>query len=139
MVTDVAAPAAVPPTTLTTEDRVMSTTTESNAHEAEPEQFAGEAAGVGEQRVHRDPLTAHEGGPPEMAIRHLIFGGWTSQALRTMVALDLADHLAHGSRTIDELAHATAVDAHTLRRLLAVLAAVGLCERTNDSTVTLTP
>jgi hypothetical protein len=114
----------------------MSTKIEASPQDAEPEPTAGEHPGVGE---HRDSLIDTDDVPPEVAIRHLIFGGWTAQALRTMVSLDLADHLAHGSRTVDDLAHAAAVDARSLRRLLAVLAAVGLCERTNDSTVALTP
>ena len=77
--------------------------------------------------------------PPQVAMRRLIFGGWTSQALRTMVSLDLAGHLAQGPRSVDDLADAAEVDAAALRRLLAVLVAVGLCERTNGSTVALTP
>ena len=100
----------------------MSTKIEASPQDAEPEPTAGEHPGVGEHREHRDSLIDTDDVPPEVAIRHLIFGGWTAQALRTMVSLDLADHLAHGSRTVDDLANAAAVDAQTLRRLLAVLA-----------------
>ena len=99
----------------------MSTKIEASPQDAEPEQSAGEHPGVGEHREHRDSLIDTDDVPPEVAIRHLIFGGWTAQALRAMVSLDLADHLAHGSRTVDDLANAAAVDAQTLRRLLAVL------------------
>ena len=75
---------------------------------------------------------------PEVAMRRLIFGGWASQALRTMVFLDLADHLAGGPLSADDLADAAGVDAGALKRLLAVLATLGLCEHTG-SAVALTP
>ena len=94
---------------------------------------------MGRGQVRGDRLMDTENVPPQVAMRHLIFGGWTSQALRAMVSLDLADHLARGPRSVDDLADAAEVDAAALRRLLAVLVAVGLCERTNGSTVALTP
>ena len=77
--------------------------------------------------------------PLRVVLMGLILGGCASQALRTMVILDLADHLAQGPRGIDDLAEAAEVDAGALRRLI-VLTALGLCERIDGSaTVALTP
>jgi hypothetical protein len=78
--------------------------------------------------------------PPPVALTGLILGGCASQALRTMVILDLADHLARGPRDIDDLAEVANVDAGALRRLINVLTALGLCERIDGSaTVALSP
>ena len=78
--------------------------------------------------------------PLRVALMGLILGGCASQALRTMVILDLADHLAHGPRDIDDLAEAAEVDAGALRRLITVVTALGLCERIDGSAaVALTP
>ena len=49
----------------------------------------------------------HHGLPPGQAIRRMAEGYQVSAALRTMVVLDLADHLAAGPRTVVELALAT--------------------------------
>src|SRR6478609_213076 len=77
--------------------------------------------------------------PLPAALMGLILGGCASQALRTMVSLDLADHLARGPRDIDELAEAANADAASLKRLITVLTALGLCERSDGSaTVALT-
>ena len=78
--------------------------------------------------------------PPPVALMGLIFGGCASLALRTMVSLDLADHLAQGPRDIDELAETAKVDAGALRRLITLLTALGLCERVDGSaSVAVTP
>ena len=78
--------------------------------------------------------------PLRVVLMGLILGGCASQALRTMVILDLADHLAQGPRDIDDLAEVAKVDAGALRRLITVLTALGLCERIDGSaTVALTP
>jgi hypothetical protein len=77
---------------------------------------------------------------PPVALMRLILGGCASLAVRTMVSLNLADHLARGARGVNELAEAADVDVGALRRLLAVLAALGLCERIDGpATVALTP
>ena len=96
--------------------------------------------GLMQQRGSRDPLTDDRGpstgdGDPASDLRRL----------------DLPSPSHDGRRSISPITWPTAAEPsttwqmplrstlHTLRRLLAVLTAVGLCERTNDSTVTLTP
>ncbi|GAA2165309.1 methyltransferase [Actinomadura napierensis] len=51
----------------------------------------------------------------------LLTGAWVTQALRTMVALDLADHLARGPLTCLELADRSGARPDLLHRLLRAL------------------
>lgn len=52
---------------------------------------------------------------------HLLTGAWRTQAVRTMVALDLPDHLAGGALSSQELAARTGTRADLLARLLRAL------------------
>src|SRR5688572_30437024 len=74
-----------------------------------------------------DMVLGTEGLPPREAVQHMVNASWISHAIRAMAALGLADHLAHGPRTVHELAEATGTHAPTLARLLRMLASVGLC------------
>jgi SAM-dependent methyltransferase len=56
----------------------------------------------------------------------MITGYWVSQALYVAAKLGLADLLADGPRTADDLARATATQARALYRLLRALASVGV-------------
>jgi DNA-binding IclR family transcriptional regulator len=56
-----------------------------------------------------------------------------------MAVLGLADHLATGSRTAEDLAEETGAHAPSLGRLLRALVALGLCERAAAGRVRLTP
>jgi hypothetical protein len=80
-----------------------------------------------------------EGLPPREAVLQMLNAAWVSHAVRTMAALGLADHLAAGPRTINELAEATASHAPTLSRFLRTLAALGLCATDDEGRVRLTP
>jgi hypothetical protein len=62
-------------------------------------------------------------------LRTLIGGYRISQAVYVATRLGIADLLADGPREIDELAHATASHAPSLRRLLMALAAVGVFDK----------
>jgi hypothetical protein len=66
-------------------------------------------------------------------------GYQVSAALRAMVVLDLADHLAAGPRTIVELARATGTHMPSLARLLRALVALDLCAYDDAGRVHLTP
>jgi hypothetical protein len=66
---------------------------------------------------------------PGEVITELVTGGWRAQALRTMAVLGLADHLAPGPRTVQDLAAQSATDPAALSRLLRALVALGLCSR----------
>lgn len=76
--------------------------------------------------------------PPRLATERLIEGVWASLAVRAMATLGLADHLAEGPRSIEELADATGLHAPSLTRLVRALTALGLC-RDDAGHVQLTP
>jgi hypothetical protein len=61
---------------------------------------------------------------PELAIRRLVNGYQMTQALSVAATLGLADLLAAGPRTSDELATDTGVHADTLYRLMRALASI---------------
>ena len=81
----------------------------------------------------------HHGLPPGQAIRRMAEGYQVSAALRTMVVLDLANHLAAGPRTVVELALATGTHMPSLARLLRALVALDLCAYDEAGKVRLTP
>ncbi len=80
-----------------------------------------------------------DGLPPQEAMVRMVIGSWISQAIRTMAVLGLADHLAAGPRTADELAGESGAHAPSLDRLLRALSALGLCVRDDEGRVRLTP
>ena len=81
-----------------------------------------------------------EGLPPREAVQQMVNASWISHAIRALASLDLADHLAHGPRTVHELAEATGTRAPTAARLLRTLASVGLCANDDgQGRVRLTP
>jgi hypothetical protein len=69
----------------------------------------------------------------------MINGFWISQALHVAATLGLADLLRDGRKTADELANAVSAHAPTLRRLLRVLASVGVFAEDSDGRFELTP
>src|SRR5262245_20805822 len=81
----------------------------------------------------------YHGLPPGQALRRMAEGYQVSAALRTMVVLDLADHLAAGPRTVVELARASGTHVPSLARLLRALVALDLCAYDDAGRVQLTP
>lgn len=77
--------------------------------------------------------------PPHEAMSLTVTSWWISQAVRTMVLLDLPDHLASGPRPAAELAEATGTHPPTLKRFLRTLTGLGLCASTDDGRFQLTP
>lgn len=63
---------------------------------------------------------------PQEAMSRMINGYWTSQALYVAAKLGLADLLASGPRSADELAASTSTHAPSLYRLLRALASQGV-------------
>jgi hypothetical protein len=59
-------------------------------------------------------------------LARMITGYWVSQMVHVAAKLRLADHLAHGPRTAEELARTTGTHARSLYRLLRALASVGV-------------
>lgn len=69
----------------------------------------------------------------------LIHGSRVSRMIRVVATLGLADLLADGPQTAEELASATACDAPSLYRLLRALASIGVFARGADRRFALTP
>jgi len=76
---------------------------------------------------------------PQVALRRLVAGYQVSQALHVAATLKLADLLADGSRTSDELAAATGTHSDALYRLLRALATVGVFQELDGRRFELTP
>lgn len=66
-------------------------------------------------------------------------GYWVSQSLYVGAKLGIADLLKDGSKSCDELAQATGVNARTLYRLMRALASVGVFAEKEHGYFTLTP
>jgi hypothetical protein len=81
-------------------------------------------------------VTAERASPE---LRRLIDGYQVSQAIDVAAVLGLADRLADGARSSDELALATSTHADSLYRLLRLLAAVGVLEEREGRRFALTP
>lgn len=64
--------------------------------------------------------------PPEAVVTQMIFGKWVAMALSVAAKLRLADALAAGPKSLDDLAAATSTHAPSLFRVLRALASVGV-------------
>jgi len=82
---------------------------------------------------------ALHGEPPATALLRLATGYQASQALFVAARLGLADRLADGPRSVDDLAAATGAHAPSLRRLLRALAAFGVFREVEDGRFALAP
>jgi len=76
---------------------------------------------------------------PSVILRRLVNGYQVSQAIHVAATLGVADRLADGPRTSDELAAAVGAHAPTLYRLLRALAAVGVLHEEDGRRFALTP
>ncbi len=77
--------------------------------------------------------------PPTAAMFTLIMGTWVSHLIHVAAKLELADHLKHGPRTVEELATAAEVQAPALYRVLRALASIGIFAETKKKRFKLTP
>lgn len=75
----------------------------------------------------------------QKALRGLITGHWVSQAIRVVAELGVADLLAQGARTSQDLAEATGSHPRSLFRVLRALAGVGVFEQFDEDRFALTP
>jgi hypothetical protein len=96
--------------------------------------------------MHDDPAqpdnvpAENPGVPPALEMRQLLNGYRVTQILSVAARLGLADLLAEGPRTADELASATGMHAGALYRILRALASVGVfAETATPRQFTLTP
>lgn len=76
---------------------------------------------------------------PRSSLLPLISQYFVSQAVGAAARLALADHLAAGPRTAEQLASATDAHAPSLHRLLRALASLGLVNERDDGAYELTP
>lgn len=57
---------------------------------------------------------------------NLVAGEWIAQSIYAVAKLDVASHLMHGPKTVNELAELTDCDVENLYRLMRMLASIGM-------------
>jgi hypothetical protein len=77
--------------------------------------------------------------PPTAVILGFITGMWAAQAVATVARLGIPDKLAHGPRSVSELANAVGASPSTLNRLLRGVASVGVLRADAHGCFSLTP
>jgi len=77
--------------------------------------------------------------PPQQVLYQLAIGHYFTNALQLAVKLGVADVLAGGPRPAEDIAAATRTDVPALRRVLRLLASVGVFEEREDGAFALTP
>jgi hypothetical protein len=77
--------------------------------------------------------------PPQLALYQIATGHYFSRAIHLAAKLDVAGLLKDGPRGCDELAGATGTHASALRRVLRLLASVGVFDEQADGRFALSP
>jgi hypothetical protein len=77
--------------------------------------------------------------PLPATLVQLMTGYWVSQSLYVAAKLGIADLLANGPQTVEQLAAGTQAHAASLRRVLRALASVGIFTETSPGAYSLTP
>lgn len=77
--------------------------------------------------------------PPPAQLMKFIVGRWISKPIYAAAELGIADMLAEGPRSIEELAQASRSHAPSLYRMMRALASVGIFSETKDKQFQLTP
>ena len=76
---------------------------------------------------------------PTQVMMQLITGYWMSQAVGVAAHLGIADALAHGPRTSDELAKSLGAHPNSVYRLMRLLSSIGVFGQQGDDRFTLNP
>jgi len=76
--------------------------------------------------------------PASVAVMELGFGGWLTQALSAAVRLGIADALADGPLTADQVAHRVGTDPRATYRLMRALASQSVLKLRRDGRFALT-
>jgi len=84
-------------------------------------------------------VPSHTDLPPAFTLFQLATGHYVSHAIYVAATLGIADELAAGPRSCAELAKATATHAPSLKRVLRLLASVGILNETDAGDFALTP
>ncbi|OMC47073.1 hydroxyneurosporene methyltransferase [Mycobacterium sp. IS-2888] len=77
--------------------------------------------------------------PPSVAMIEMIMDAWSAQAITAAADLGIADALAKGPLTVDELAAAVDADPGAIARLLRALIGRGIFRQLRDGRYDLTP
>lgn len=77
--------------------------------------------------------------PPEAVCFQLLSGYWYSQGMHVVTKLGIADLLADGAKTADELAEQTGSHTPTLYRLMRAMGSVGVFAEDAEKRFSLTP
>lgn len=83
--------------------------------------------------------THPQGPPPHAALLQMVMGTWVAQIASAFAQLEIADTIAAGKTSLDELAAASNANGDALYRMLRAAAAVGLCYETAPRHFALTP
>src|SRR5262245_14538852 len=86
---------------------------------------------------HKQPQT--ETLPPHAQLVQMAMGHWISQIVYVAAKLNLADHLAHGPRTAEQLAGPTETHTDALHRFMRTLAGLGILKEDAEHRFALTP
>ena len=76
---------------------------------------------------------------PVLALKQMITGYWTSQAIYVAAKLELADKLTGGPKSAAELAQETSTNEGALLRMLRALSSVGVFTQQTDGKFALSP
>lgn len=77
--------------------------------------------------------------PPSAAVLRLVAGRWISAAISLVAKLGVADELASGPKTSEQIAQAVGANASAVRRVLRMLASVGVFTFDGENTFGITP
>lgn len=77
--------------------------------------------------------------PPAAVMMELILNAWVAQAITTAADLGVADALAEGPLSGEQLADRVGADADALRRLMRALIGIGIFRQRGDGCYALTP
>jgi hypothetical protein len=91
---------------------------------------------VERQQQHVQPQA---GPPPHVVLMQMVMGVWVAQIASAVAQLNVADNIARGKVSVDELAAECAANPDALYRLLRAAASVGLCVETAPRHFALTP
>lgn len=88
---------------------------------------------------HPEPDAAPAAMPPHLQMMQMAMGNMRMQAIAVAARLGIADLLADGPRSVDELSRASDAHAPSLYRLLRTLASIGIFAEQDDGRFALTP
>jgi hypothetical protein len=77
--------------------------------------------------------------PPHAQMMQFILGKWISKPIYVAAELGIADMVADGPKSIDELAHMSKTHAPSLYRVMRALASVGIFSERGERSFALTP